>query len=827
MMATSIQLIQLPIDEQLSEAMRLLTQNQNLVVSASPGAGKTTRLPPALLELTDKEVWVLEPRRMSAVAAATRIAEEQRWELGREVGYQVRFESKTSKNTRLVFLTEALLARKILQDPELKNVGIIVLDEFHERSIHVDLALGLLKELQMMSRPDLKIVVMSATLDVEAVSKFLDGAPILDVPGRLFDLQVSKSKQSQLLRTDFQFIKRVEEAITKNPNERDVLVFLPGLSEISRVEKALENWAREKDIFVFILSGSLSIQEQLKVLKPALKRKVILSTNVAESSVTIDGVDMVIDSGLARVLRKHPKTDFEQLTISRISKASAKQRAGRAARQWPGRCIQLWTSQDELSMPDFEVAEILRTDLTETVLFLKKWGIRDLNQFSWFESPQTDQLMKCESWLEKIGALKNGEITKHGLALAEIPVHPRLGQILNVSESLGAGELGCDIAAILQEREIRTLGHHHAESDLIERIEMLEGRSRSPVIDTILKSSDQLKRWVKHLDQKVEVSFELIAEIMLLASPDRLCRRRQAEQRRAVMVGGRGVELEESSSVKRSEFFIALNLMESDTTRDTQVRMATGVPKNLIEKHFANQFEKNAQLTFDEESKNFYIEEFKSLWGLPLEEPRRRLAKPDEVEEQLPQAIFQKWSYVCEQNQDLKDWWLRFQYYEKQSKSEQRFWTEEKILEALRLATMGENKWLNVIQKDLVYFFESLLAPSTRADFKNKCPSQIEVPTKNKIRLHYHLDKGPHLEVRLQELFGMKQTPRIWDDDIAVILHLLGPNYRPVQITSDLASFWENTYPKVKSELRIKYPKHSWPENPLNAVAVAKGRSRS
>ncbi len=821
----------LPIDEKLAEIVGLLKSHSNLVLSAAPGAGKTTRLPPILLELTEKEVWVLEPRRMAAVAAATRIAEEQNWELGKEVGYQVRFENRTSKCTKLIFLTEALLARKIIQDPELKNVGLVVLDEFHERSIHIDLALGLLKEIQSLSRPDLKILVMSATLDLEKVSAFLDHAPTLCVSGQSFALTLLKSKQSQLLRTDFHFIKRVEEAIRseilRNPKGRDILVFLPGASEIFRVEKALADWALKKDFLIFNLSGALSMQMQLQALRPASKRKIILSTNVAESSVTIDGVDTVIDSGLAKVLRRHPKTDFEQLSISRISKASSKQRAGRAARQWPGQCLQLWTTQDELSMPEFEVAEILRTELTELVLFLKKWGITNLKEFSWFERPSLEHLNKCEVWLEKIGALKDKQITQKGRELAELPVHPRIGQILKISESFSAGALGCDIAAILQEREIKTLGHHHEESDLIERLEILADKSRNPIVDSILKAADQLRRWVRPNANSYELSFELIAEIMLLSYPDRLCRRRTAGQSRAIMVGGRGVDLDAVSCVKKSEFFIALSLLESDFSKDTQVRLATGVPKKLIEKHFSGLFQNQTHLSFDESQKNFYVEEFKSLWEIPIEEPRRRLARPEELEEQLPLVIFQKFAILLEQNEELKFWWQRWQFFEREQKFEKIFWSEDKIREALSLACLGENKIENVMKKDLVYFFESLLEDSSRATFQKMCPGKIEVPTKNKIRIHYHLDKRPHLEVRLQELFGMSESPKIWGQKISLTLHLLGPNYQPVQVTSDLASFWRNTYPEVKRELKIRYPKHSWPEDPLTALPIAKGRPRS
>ena len=820
----------LPIDEKISEILNVLKESSNLVLSASPGAGKTTRLPPALLELTKLKVLVLEPRRMAAVAAATRIAEEEAWNLGSQVGYQVRFENRTSKDTRLIFLTEALLSRKILQDASLKDVGIVVLDEFHERSIHIDLALGLLKEIQTLARPDLKIIVMSATLDVKKVSEFLDDSPVINMPGRSFDLQLMKSKQSQLLRTDLHFISRIEDAIkaevSRRSNGKDILVFLPGASEISRCERALTNWAQEKNILLLSLSGSLSLQDQLLALKPSIKRKIILSTNVAESSVTIDGVDTVIDSGLVRILKKHPKTDFEQLVIARISKASAKQRAGRAARQWAGQCIQLWTGQDELSMPEFEVAEILRTDLTETVLFLKKWGISSLDQFSWFETPPLEQLKKCEAWLEKIGALRSGKITDEGMALVDLPLHPRIGRILKVAESLGAGILGCDIAAILQERDIKTAGHHHAESDLIERIELLNDRTRNPLIETIVKSSSQLQKCLGRTNSEYELSFDLIAEIMLKAYPDRLCRRRSPEQRRAVMIGGRGVELADTSAVKKSEFFIALSVMEADSSKETQVRLATGVSKKLIEKHFLNEFKKESRMTFDVASKNFYVEEFNSLWDLALEEPRRRIAKPVELEARLPEALAQNFELICQQNEALKNWLERWQFFEQKKKYAATFWNSENILKAIEMACVGENRWAEVIEKDLVYFFESIIDAEVRKDFHKLCPDQIEVPTKNKIRIHYHTDKSPHIEVRLQELFGMSQTPRIWDQSISIVLHLLGPNYRPVQVTADLASFWANTYQEVKRELKIRYPKHSWPDDPLTALAVAKGRPR-
>lgn len=834
-------MISLPIDLQIVEIQTALRQNQNLVLTAAPGAGKTTRIPPALISLTAKQVWILEPRRMAAVAAANRIADEQNWKLGEQVGYSVRFDSKYSKKTKIVFLTEALLARKMIEDPELLDCGIIVLDEFHERSIHVDLALGLVKELQMLSRPDLKIIVMSATLDTEPLHRYLENAPVVSLPGRLFEIEKIYSKQNQLMRTDHLFISRVVQALkehlVRSPKGRDVLIFLPGMSEIYRIQKNLAELSWAQDFLVLPLSGSLALEDQLKALKPAKQRKIILSTNVAESSVTVDGIDTVIDSGLAREMEIHPKTGFERLELRRISKASAEQRAGRSGRQFLGTCIKLWAKVDEFSMPDFDTSELHRRDLSETVLMLHKLGISKASEFSWFESPDLRKIQWAENFLTSLEALKDGKLTEIGKKISEIPLPPRFAKLLLSAKVKGQLDLGAQLCALLQEKDIlrESSGQHDSNCDLTERWEALHEYSKSghrgevhvAAVKTVEQSARHLVDLLKDTSGNKNQSpdLKIIPDLLLEAFPDRLCRRRKKENLSAVMAGGRGVTLAENSSAKNLEFFIALEVTDSSDKADSQVRKATGVTKEQIEKKFSSQFKKTKQLVFDENHKSYYFEEWLEFQGLPLEEPRRRPAKPDEIADLLPQIMLDRMQDVLNLNDNLNHWWERWRYFQSKNSDAANHLNNEEIKAIFEQACVGETKFEVVAGKDLIYFFENSLGLELASDFNRNCPSHFLVASGSSIKIHYHTDKNPHLEVRLQELFGTLKTPTIENGAVPITIHLLAPNYRPVQVTSDLVSFWDNIYPEVKRELKTRYPKHSWPDDPRTAPAQAKGRS--
>ncbi len=802
----------LPIDPFLPEIGEKLKAHAAVVVSAAPGAGKTTRLPPELLKITDKAVWVLEPRRIAAISASQRIAEEQGCELGREVGYQVRFENRSSPNTRLLFLTEALLLRKLLQDPELKNVGCVVLDEFHERSLHVDLALGALKELQELSRPDLKIVVMSATLNAKPLAEYLN-APVVDVPGKVFPLDIRFETKAQLLRTGPEFTDRIKALIQKAARENpgNILCFLPGRGEIERLRSEFSD--------ALPLHGQLSLQEQKAALAPTPgKRKIILATNVAESSLTVEGVSVVVDSGLARLSQVHPRTGFASLDLVRISKASAIQRSGRAARTGPGVVYRAWTAFDEQSMQEFEAAEIFRSDLSEALLLLSALGVPQWENFSWFEAPSARLLTQARDFLLALGAIdSSGKLTALGNELRQFPLHPRLAKLLWEGKKLNIRALACELAALLSEPGKRLAFSYEMENDLYLRWqEWKRLRNKS-----ITKASDQLKALLGcQGEESTDDDWLLAPELLLAVYPDRLSRRRKVNESQGKMVGGRGVKLHPDSSVKTSEYFLALELSEGRDAAETLVFQAIGLANELVESLPTQPMER---VEWDEEKKRFFVVENKEWQGLAIGSEHRRPAEANEVGEQLAALTFARWQWLLQEQPDLSQWWARLEVLHRLQPSLPLL-TQEQIQEALSQACYGENSLEKVLAKDLVPFFENLLPEAQRAALQKECPASWVVPSGSRLRIQYTEEQGPQVEVRLQELFGLKAAPKVAGQ--ALTLFLLAPNYRPVQVTRDLESFWKNGYPQVRKEMRARYPKHSWPEDPTTALPQAKGRAR-
>lgn len=869
--------IPLPIDEFIPEALKK-SQDGNLVITAAPGAGKTTRLPAALLSAFPGKILVLEPRRMAAIAAAHRIADENGWQIGREVGYQVRFANKTSPATRLIFMTEALLARQMMRDPELAGVDAVILDEFHERSLHVDLTLGLLRELQELGRP-LHLMIMSATLEAEKIADYLGQAPILRVPGKLFELEIKYQKNNQWMSLQAGFYENlfatIKEAQSKTTH--DILVFLPGLGEIERAREMLTAWAEGKNISVLPLHGSLPLEEQRAALQKSPRQRILLSTNIAESSVTIDGVNTVIDSGLAKVMRQDLRTGFSRLELSRISLSSAVQRAGRAARQYPGTAYRLWNKMDELSFAKSEVPEILRSDLSESLLFLAAQGVRDFSQFSWFEKPGAQSLDNAVKILRAADALNDkNELTETGRKLLHFPLPVRLARIVLSGVEGGQSELAAQIAALLQERDIlkkESLGHFigdHLECDLTARLEVLEQflqkksarEAHFNSLRTVAQSYQQILGLTRELKAGTSIAASATAAtsaapavgegltailkneqarqgLLLSAYSDRLCRRRKNSDR-ALMVGGRGVKLAPESLVRESEFFIALNGVEGSSDAETLVSLASGIDKDFLLKNFAGKITRKSDIVFNEEKGVFFNQEYKVLYDLPLEEAALIPATAEQITARLPEVLTDNWESVLKQNQDLARWRekvlflknnLTFMPAELREEAQALWESSGMIARSLRLeaftqAALGEKNLKAVAEKDLIYFFEGLLSPDLRELLKKELPAKLQVPSQSWIPIRYPSDKAPYMEVRIQEIFGWTRTPKIMFQKIPVVIHLLGPNFRPVQITNDLESFWKNGYPEVRKELRLKYPKHQWPENPADGVAEAKGRRR-
>lgn len=806
--------VTLPIDAALPSILEKIKRAGALVLTADPGAGKTTRVPPALARAFPGKVLVLEPRRIAAIASALRVAEEQGWTVGEEVGYWVRHDPRFNDRTRLIFLTEALLTRRMLSDPRLEGISAVILDEFHERSIHCDLAIGLLKELRSLERPDLRLVVMSATIQAEKIAAFLDDAPVEEVPGRLFPMTIALDKNSQLLQTTPQFIDRVaakiQEALTKT-KAGDVLVFLPGVGEIERVKRQLQPLPIE----VHALHGRLEADEQKRVLRagdPA-RRRVILATNVAESALTIDGVAVVVDAGLERVSRLHPKTMRPSLGLQRISKASATQRAGRSARQTEGHVFRLWNQFDERSMPDEIPAEILREDLCATLLFLAEMGIADFAGFSWYEAPAPAQLRHAADELLAIGALEKGaagfRITLLGKQMLSLPLHPRLAKIVIEAARLGMGEWGARFAVLLHEKLPADKGGPaiaDAENDLLDRWDTWR-RQGSRNLDRALAQIEQLMKIGK---SAAPYDHARAQELFLRCFPDSLCRRRTGGGPKALMVGGRGVTLAPESQVRRADFFIALDFFEKEQGADTHVNAAIGLTEEFVRTKMGTEAKRDRTVRWDDERGDFYAFEGQTWRGLPLDTGSRGGAKPDEAFPFLVDHAEENWSELLAKNEALGAWIGRFLKWKSTAElapALRRAWIEA--------AAYGANNWKTLLEKDWVPFLETALEPAELKELNRAVPRTLELPSGRHAPIHYPPDKAPYLETKMQELFGLPDGPVILGQKLT--FHMLGPNFRPVQITSDLAGFWKSSYLEIRKELRIRYPKHYWPEDPLQA----------
>lgn len=844
-----VQPISLPIDTHLENILKNLKKYSNVILSSDPGSGKTTRLPYYLTRFFNK-ILVLEPRRIAAISAAYRICEENSLQVGEQVGYQVRFDSKFQKDTQLLFMTEALLLKKLAFDSTLKDIDLVILDEFHERSIYTDISIAALKELQSLERPELKILVMSASLDPKTLLQYLDSVTHIHIPAPRFELKIQKINQTQLVKTDSNFIDRVykniQNFIEQNPNRQDLLVFLPGKSEISRVYKSLDAWAAQKNLEIHQLTGSSPIEEQKSCLKKSNHRKIILSTNVAESSITIDGVDSVIDSGLARISKYNPKTGLQKILNIRSSKASALQRAGRSARQKDGFCLQLWSPFDERSIPDFDIAEVHQQDLCEALLLIASLnssfkpnldsedvstsGIR-FDQFSWFEKPNIQYIQKAQKYLNQIGALEDFKITKYGLQLMKFPLKVQWAHLLLCAESLKIPSFGSKLCLILSEPYFHSKDssiNFNKKDDLACDLDHdLDLFNRLPESSYIKKQHKQL---LKLLNTKIDFEPDdlLIQKLLCLALPQFLAKRTDSKSNEAKI--GESllpIQIKNSSQLKSKEFFIALEILDFDSgdlNKRIIARKIYGIDDEIIKGVYTDEIKKVPKLCYDKDSEKFYIEESSQLFGLKLlasnQKNSRRAPSSDEIHLHIVEFMIENWDYWSKQNADLFSWLMAFEYYvhlKFQNQIEQsspQIQSEDFLKDVLAQASYNENSPRKIIEKDLVYFFENKILQDFGAnllnDFKTSCPLRIQIQNKT-FKIEYLNFEVPVLKIKIQDLIGTTETPKIFHNQISLNLHILGPNYRPVQVTNDLKSFWANTYPEVKKELKSRYPKHKWP----------------
>jgi ATP-dependent helicase HrpB len=865
----------LPIEEVLPELVRQLSSAGAVVLKAEPGAGKTTRVPPAVLDagladLSNKrpgQIIVLQPRRVAARAAAARISDERGTELGAEIGYQVRHESRVSKQTRIVVCTEGIFLRRLQDDPLLENTAVVVFDEFHERSLDSDVALALTRLVREQVRPDLRIVVMSATLDAAPVSAYLGGCPSIECPGRTFPIELEYLQFPSNLPVDRLAADGIKQMVPRTSGH--LLVFLPGVGEIRQTGANIETFAQEHDLAITPLYGEMPLDEQQLVLRPSKKRKLILCTNIAETSLTVDGVTAVVDTGLARINRFDPQFGLNRLELSRISRASATQRAGRAGRTGPGKALRLWTEREQLSLAEFELPEIARVDLSESVLRIIDWGERDLYAFPWYEPPPRTSIEQALSLLDRLDAISDGSITELGRQMVGLPLQPRLARLLLEGVRLGSPDRAALCAALLSERSPfrRTqprdaderrggasgrpweqVSMHQSDSDVLDRIAALEAfadKSAPPALTGVelspgaakfvLRASDQLRRLVSDYGiggrraapadgtgglQPASATDDAILRALAIAFPDRICKRRQPRDKRAVMVGGRGVKLADDSALwDDTELFVAVESVDLDKT-DLLVRQASRVERDwLPESHITTSID----VSFDTTRQKVVAMKRTRFCDLILEESIAAIPPDIDPGAVLAEAVAANLDINALVDDDARNYLARIECL-------------RAALPELQLPDFGDNPWLQLLpvwccgvssvaelkSNSLVHAIQSRLTHQQTSAIDQEAPERLPLPGGRSVKLQYEAGKPPVLAARIQELFGMAETPRIARGRLPVLVHLLAPNYRVQQITPDLASFWKNTYADVKKELKGRYPKHKWPDDPFKIPTDSK-----
>jgi len=782
---------------------------------------------------------MLEPRRLAARAAARRMSFERGTQLGGEIGYHVRFDRQASGRTRILVVTPGILLRLLQDDPYLESASVVIFDEFHERGLESDLALGMVRLVQSV-RPELRILVMSATLAVDAVSAYLGGCPIVSSEGRLHPVEVVYQPKPNEQRWPAAAGSAVRRLLDRT--DGDILVFLPGQSDIHQTARELEPLADERDLAVMLLHGDLPPEQQDAVLLPQDRRKVVLATNVAETSVTVEGITGVVDTGLAKQMSLDLAVGLDRLQVLPISRASADQRKGRAGRTSPGVCIRLWSEVSHRARPEHTEPEIRRVDLAGALLLLFSFGEADPAKFPWLDTPPEAMVNQALALLRMLGAIEANTLTDLGKEMARLPVHPRLARLLIEGQRLGCLDHSALAAALLSERDPFSRGSPPpaavlSQSDLLDRVEALEEFEQTGRLDFsigqihrggarfVLHARDQLLRVIGPGDSaRTETPHsEGLLKALLYSFPDRLSRRRNPASPRGIMVGGRGVKMLPSSRVVEPELFLCIDVDAGST--EALVRMASGVRREWLSPERMTEiteveFNPNTQKI---EAKRIVRFEDLLLSSTPV------LMPDDEVAGRvLAEAANAQFDRVCPAADSPAGQYLtRLRCLGE--------WMPELGLPALGEAGMREIlSWLcpgrrsfeELRKADWLGAIQGRLSHSQRQAVEREAPERIDVPSGSAIALAYEVDRPPVLAVRIQEMFGMADTPRIAGGKVKVLLHLLAPNYRPQQVTDDLASFWANTYSTVRKELRARYPKHSWPENPLEAEAVRGAKRR-
>jgi ATP-dependent helicase HrpB len=861
----------LPIDAALDDLFRTLESHTAAVLVAPPGAGKTTRVPLALLDApwaATKKIIVLEPRRIAARASAERMAHTLGERVGQTVGYRVRFGSKVSRSTRIEVVTEGIFSRQILDDPELPDVAAVLFDEFHERSLDADLGLALARDAQTGLREDLRLLVMSATLDGARVAKLLGEAPVIASEGRAFPVETRYLGRKSDAPLERQMADAIALALRADPGS--VLVFLPGLSEIRRTQNLLAERIHDASVEIVPLFGALEASVQDRAIAPAPKgrRKVVLATSIAETSLTIEGVRIVVDSGLSRVPRYEPDIGLTRLETVRSSRAAVDQRRGRAGRTEPGVCYRLWDEPQTASFVPFTQPEILSADLSSLVLDLAQWGVGDPSGLAILDPPPAPALKEARELLRELGALDgDGRITAEGKSLRALALPPRLARMIVDSHRLAAGRAAAEIAAVLTERglggdnvdlDIRLDTFRRDRSQRAESARSLAQRWASQVVSSTpsplvgwgggattavrvrgtptpdLESELRSPRTPQGGGERKDLRSpdqEPSTGIMLaLAFPDRVARNRGNGS--FVLANGRGATLDQTSALSRAPFIAVAEL--TGTAAQGRILLAAPITQAEIEAHFAGQIETADEISFDRGAMALRARRRKRLHAITLSETPLTLQPSAETARILADGLISAGLDKLPWSKPARQWRDRVTFLRKaEGDASQNLWPDlsDDALAAQREAWLVPLLYDKVSSKelspsDLSDALMTLLPWELRARLDREAPTHFEAPTGSQLAIDYEAEQGPTIAVRLQELFGLNTHPSIARGKIPLVLELLSPAHRPVQVTRDLPGFWRGSYAAVRSDLRGRYPRHPWPDDPATAMPTRRAKPR-
>jgi len=829
----------LPIDEALPALRAALRAHTSAVLQAPPGAGKTTRVPLALLDepwLSGRAIVMLEPRRLATRAAARYMARTLGQPVGRTVGFRVRGESAVSATTRVEVVTEGILTRRMQHDPALDGVGLVIFDEFHERSVHADLGLAFALQSQALLRPDLRLLVMSATLDGDPVAALLGGAPIVRSEGRSFPVDTRYLPRRADARVEPDVAAAVQRALADDTG--DILVFLPGAGEIRRTSELLAGRLADPRVHVAPLYGDLPADAQDRAIQPSPpgQRKVVLATSIAQTSLTIEGVRVVIDAGLSRGPSFSPRSGMTRLETVRVSRASADQRRGRAGRVAPGVCYRLWSAQEEHHLVAHESPEMLTADLAPVALELAAAGIAHPTDLKWLDPPPTAAFRQARELLVELGALgPDGRITPHGTRMAALGTHPRLAHLMLRGAELGAAADAATVAALLEERDILRGEGAPPPADFTLRVDALRGRGgiahmAAARVDgpAAHRVRELAQRWRAQLESPPGAAAEIpLGALLALAYPDRVAQRRVGQRTRYLMRNGQGAVLGDAAAFSDAEYLV---VTETDGRQpESRIYLAAPIALADLEAQLGDQVTTDDEYTWNAERAAVAARRVTRLGAITLREATLGEPDPARVAGVMARELLRRGVGNLPWSDDARSLRQRVAFL----RTTDATWPDlsdaaltASVEQWLSPLLLGTRRLDDVRALDLADALRSMLSWPQRAALDTLAPVQVAVPTGSRITIDYSNAESPVLAVRLQEMFGLADTPRVAGGRVPLTLHLLSPARRPVQVTTDLAGFWQRSYFDVRKDLRGRYPRHYWPDDPLVAEPTRRAKPR-